>query len=366
MAAGTGGEAGAGAVPSFGALASGAGVGASAALAAPGGYLDNPIPQTTFRLRNDAEFGINQFDRASWMFGTWRDGSANPKAFVNGNSVHGIYFSPKSTGTQILSNQVNLDVLSGYAEYAFGQRFSVFAEVPYRFVHFGPSLENMAESPAQMSQFPDADVANPKQDPSGISDLQFGFKYAVIAEDSRYVTFQFRTYAPTGDPGLGLGTGHYSLEPSLLLYQRLTDRVITQGELEYWIPISGGPGAGNVLTYGAGISYDLVQRPGFRLTPVAEAVGWTVIGGTEAFAGTIPAPIVQVPYNPTVSAINVNGVFVPPDRGFRSATGDTIVNLKIGVRTYFRSSDVYIGYGHSVTGSRWYEDVFRVEYRFRF
>ena len=70
---------------------------------------------------------------------------------------------------------------------------------------------------------------------------------------------------------------------------------------------------------------------------------------------------------PLVPAINVNGTFVPDNHGFLEANGDTIVNLKFGVRTYFGQwSDLYVGYGHSVTGSRWYSDIVSVEYRLKF
>jgi hypothetical protein len=48
------------------------------------------------------------------------------------------------------------------------------------------------------------------------------------------------------------------------------------------------------------------------------------------------------------------------------AAGDTIVNLKFGVRSYFGCSDLYLGYGRCVTGDRWYQDILRVEYRYHF
>ena len=53
--------------------------------------------------------------------------------------------------------------------------------------------------------------------------------------------------------------------------------------------------------------------------------------------------------------------------GVINAAGDTIVNGKVGVRTYFgEGSDLYIGYGHALTGDRWYKDIIRVEYRLAF
>jgi hypothetical protein len=330
----------------------------------PGGYIDDAIPQTLFRLRYDDRFNINRFDRAEYMYGTWREASFHPHAFVNNGSVHGIFFDPEARGPQTLSDDIHDQILSGYLEVALNRRFSAFVDVPIRFVNFGNSLEE-PDSRAELRQFPEREVFPQKNDNIGLSDIEAGFKYALIADPNcRYVTFQFRTYIPTGDPGLGLGTGHVSLEPGLLLYRRLTKRLVGQGEFIDWIPISAGPGAGNVLTYGGGLGYDVIQRCDFRLTPVAEVVGWTVLGGTEAFDGTVPAPTITTATG--ASAVNVGGALVPSDHGFLSASGDTIVNLKLGVRTYFRRSDLYVGYGRALTGSRWYEDIFRAEYRVKF
>ena len=344
-------------------LASGAG-----SFSSPGGYIDDAIPQSVFKLRYDYEDGINRFDRASYLFGTWREGSFHTHALVGGGTVRGTFVDPKATGSQIISTDVRDQDLSADLEYAFSQRLSVFAEVPFQFVHFGPNIEDgpADQTRAEQKQFPESEVRNAKTNPDGIGDVQFGFKYAFVAEtDCRYLTFQFRTYVPSGDSGLGLGTGHVSVEPGLLAFQRLTDRVVIQGELTDWIPISAGPGAGNVITYGGGIAYDVIQRPNLRVAPVAEVVGWTVLGGTEAFDGTVPAPTVKTAAG--VTAVDVNGVIVPDDHGFLEANGDTIVNLKLGVRTYVgERSDLYVGYGRSVTGSRWYQNIASVEYRLHF
>ena len=349
-------------------LASGAGT-----FSSPGGYNDDAIPQTMFRLRYDAEDGINRFDRATYMFGTWGEGSFHPHALVGNGAIRGLFLDSKATGTQILSNTVRDQILSGYMEYALNKQFSLFADLPYQFVHFGPNIEDDAADQAKgdQKQFPENEVRNAKSDPIGAGDVQLGFKYAFVAdENNRYLTLQLRGYIPTGDPGLGLGTGHYSIEPGLLAYQRLSDRLIIQGELIDWIPIQAGIGAGSVITYGGGVGYDLIKRPHFRFTPVAEVVGWTVLGGTEGVVGQIPGTVTPATKNgtpPTADAINVNGTYVPDDHGFLEANGDTIINVKLGVRAYFGDhSDVYAGYGRPVTGSRWYEDIFRLEYRYHF
>ncbi|MCE9530768.1 MAG: hypothetical protein K8T89_06540 [Planctomycetes bacterium] len=300
--------------PTFSDLASGAGVGSSAALAAPGGYLDSAIPKTTFRLRYERGTDMNRPDRAEYFYAQCFGGA--PQGIRGGGTL----FNPNARGPAQLPPP-NIDFQQGFAyfEYAFNNRFSAFADMPYREVDF-----------------------NNGSSPSGFSDLQLGIKAALVAEEDRYLTFQFRTYIPTGVASDGLGTAHVSLEPSLLYFQRL-NRVTLQAQLTDWIPVGGGPIAGNVLQYGAGVGYDLLCTEKFRFTPVAELMGWTALSG---FATTVE---------------QFNGI--PGPGGQTDAAGQTIVNAKIGARTYFGKNDVYVGYGHAITGNRWYNELVRIEYR---
>jgi hypothetical protein len=85
----------------------------------------------------------------------------------------------------------------------------------------------------------------------------------------------------------------------------------------------------------------------FRVAPVAEVVGWSVLSGRE---------------------LSDNMMVV-------SASGNTIVNAKVGVRVGFGQAtepgvlskvDIYAGYGRALTGDVWYKDIWRVELRYRF
>jgi hypothetical protein len=186
---------------------------------------------------------------------------------------------------------------------------------------------------------------------SGLSDVQAGFKFAALASSSHYLTFQFRAYTPSGDSSKGLGTNHWSVEPSLLYYQKLSSRWAVEGQLTYWHPIGGSAGvpvtnhegyAGDIFNYGIGPSYRLINRENFRLSPVVELVGWKVLGGFE----TAPGPI----DNAAAEVSNIN-----------------IVNIKVGARASFgRHNSIYAGFGRAVTFSDWYRDLFRIEYRYSF
>src|SRR3954447_11298066 len=97
-----------------------------------------------------------------------------------------------------------------------------------------------------------------------------GFKWAFLSGDDRIATFQLKTYIPTGNSAHILGTGHASLEPGLLVYRRLTDRLTLEGELRDWIPLGANNVEGNVVRYGAGVSYRAFETEQFRLSPVVE------------------------------------------------------------------------------------------------
>ncbi|HEY8505641.1 MAG TPA: hypothetical protein VIL46_13735, partial [Gemmataceae bacterium] len=226
--------------------------------------------------------------------------------------------APLGPGLPIPERSVDYQELSVYLEKQFLPRLSGFVEVPARFLN--PDLNANA---------------------AGFSDLNAGAKFAFLTREEFLASFQFRTYAPTGDGDRGLGTEHVSLEPALLWWKGAGDRLALQGELRYWVPVGGTDFAGDVIRYGLGASYDLLPfGGGMRLAPVAEVVGWTVLGGKESFPG--PTGIVSV----------------------EDAAGDTIINAKLGVRFGFgERADFYAGYGRALTGERWYADIFRVEAR---
>src|SRR5262249_51133356 len=149
----------------------------------------------------------------------------------------GIFFDPHTRGPNQLPSNVDYQELSSYLEYAFNKRLSAFVEIPYRFVHFGQDLEEDAERRGLNGKFAEPeggaiDRGGAPFDTRGLADIQAGFKAALIADPNRYLTFQLCTYIPTGDARQGLGTGHVTLEPGLLLYERLTDRLVFQGQFK--------------------------------------------------------------------------------------------------------------------------------------
>jgi hypothetical protein len=290
-------------------------------------YIDDARIRTIARFRFDAGFNNVFPDRAEFFYaqcGCFGNGAPGP-----GDATH-------------LASKVDFQEFWAYFENAFSDRFSAFIDTPYRMVNF--QLD-----PATAAANGNAQVI---PDGSGFSDLQFGLKYALIANPYRYDTLQMRIYTPTGDASRGLGTHHFTIEPAYLAYRQITDRLRFNGEFRVWVPLSDSQAvlngetknfAGTVLRYGGGLTYDLTQSCDCcdrRLSAVGEIVGWSVLSGLK--------------FNPS------------PGLGFQNASGDTIVNAKFGLRYRWCNQSVYAGYGVALTSESWYTDIVRAEYSYRF
>jgi len=285
--------------------------GVEGTLTSPGhapGYIDWAVPRTNFRMRFDAGFDSNRPDRAEFFYAQYQ----NP--------------GPGNLGNGIVNTTVNFQDIRGYLELAANDRFSVFAELPIRFLQTesqgGRGLQDSGNT-------------------NGIADLEAGFKYAISNDPSHFLTFQMKTYIPTGNASDGLGTDHVSLEPGLLFNSRVNSRLDIFAELRDWIPINGSTlngqdYAGNVLRYGVGAAYTAHCSESVEVSPIVEFVGWSVLDG-------------QVFDERTLTNVSAE---------------TTIVNAKVGLRTLFKKSgnSLYVGYGNALTGQRWYENFLRVEY----
>lgn len=300
-------------------LFSGSSGGDSFAANAPGTYIDNAVISNMFRFRVDTAYNNSLPDRAEFFYGQCGCFGGNAR----GPGSPAVIGNPGSPG--IANSNVDYQEFVPYFERAFSKRFSMFAETPFRLIN--PDMT---------------------QNTGGLSDMNFGFKSSIVSSNHQYLTAQFRVYVPTGDARSGLGNGHTSLEPGLLYLSRRNDRLIIQSEFRVWIPLSdaqaqGRNFAGTILRYGIGGGYDLLnldtcgQRR--RLTGTFETVGWTITSG-QGFDATS------------------NTLF--------NASGDTIVNVKSGLRYTFGRRSLAGSYGKPVTGDRWYSDMFRVEYRYAF
>ena len=263
------------------------------------GYIDPALPLNMVRFRYDNAHGDNRPTRGTFQYAR---------------------YAPDGPGLPLPESNVDYQELSLYGEHVFGNRFSLFAQLPVQFGNFRVN-----------------------QDQSGLADMFAGFKYAFYRDQDTVATFQWKTYAPTGNPMKGLGNSHASIEPAFLLLHRFSDLLISESEFHYWVPVGGPRGyESEVIRYGTGLGYTMFQDEGFIVRPVVEVVGWTFLNGKE-------------------QVVLPDGVQSPVDHG---VGGTTIINLKGGVRFRWDNRfDIYAGYGHALTGAVLYKEIARVEFR---
>jgi hypothetical protein len=288
------------------------------------GYIADGIIEDYVRVRLDAGYDNNIPDRAEFFYA---------QCGCNGGGAPG----PGIPGPQDLATSVNFQQLIVDLQYAPHPRVAVFGSIPLRFVQPQSFLGELLSPPQTNNTF---------ESGSGFSDIRAGVKGSIVSTDTATLTAQVQFYFASGDAAKGLGTDHTSFETALLFHQTLSDKVTIESQFGDWHPIGGSSFngidyAGDVLFYGIGPSYELVNTGHLTFAPVVELVGWHVLGGLQQ-----PGP---------------------PAGQVLPAEGTNIVNLKLGARTTFDDrSSLYVGYGFAMTDAQWYGKIIRFEYRYSF
>jgi len=283
------------------------------------GYVDDAVIASKLRVRFETGLQNRVPDRAEFFYakcGCYRDLLGDPA------------FDPESPGPRPgAANDLDFQQVFVQGEFAAGNRLSLFAEVPLRWI--------------QPQSFI-AGTGGPFPDRGGLGDIRAGLKLGLAETDAQAVTLQLRGFLPTGKAENGLGTNHATLEPALLMYHRASDRVSVESMVGVWYPLSGSDGvpitsdekfSGSVFFYGIGPSVEVFRRRTFSLAPVVELVGWRVLDGMQTAA-------------------------------IGDATGINIVNLKFGARlSWDGAGSIYGGWGRALTDQDWYHDIVRFEFR---
>jgi hypothetical protein len=286
------------------------------------GYIEEAVVGSKVRVRFDTAMHDFEPDRAEFFYAKCGCYSDLPTSHP--------FYDPKAPGPKPgAAEDVNFQQLYILGEYAVNDRLSAFGELPARW------LQPQAFTSGTGGSFPNH---------SGIGDLRFGVKAALMSTPEQVVTVRAQFFSPTGDAANGLGTNHWSLEPAVLYYQSLSDRVVVESQLGMWFPFGGSDGvpisssdkfSGNVFFYGIGPSFEVYRGNRVRFAPIVELVGWHVLSGFQSVG--------------------------------EDASGTNIVNIKIGARTSWDSDNsFYVGYGHVLSDAGWYKDIVRFEYRHSF
>ncbi len=209
-------------------------------------WVDGARPVTQTRIRWDSFHNFTQVDRSEFFWA--RTGGGGGK------------------GPGATPNRLNANGLLLYQEAATAKA-SIFVEQAY------------------WSQSPDNSPHT-----SGFGDMNIGTKALLFDCELLQVTMQFRTFVPIGSPGKGLGTGHVSLEPSLLATVKLLPETYLQTQVSEWIPIAGDPAfSGAVLHYHASINHVLYRcTPDIPFIGSIEANGYSFQDGLFSVPGGAP------------------------------------------------------------------------------
>ena len=236
-------------------------------------FADYARPRTVTRLRYDNLEAMTRPDRNQF--------------FLNSVTV------PSGRRGRVPGNLLfaRLQQLYLYQE-AAGERGSFFVEIPYRQV-------NMSWEPTQ----------------AGFGDINFGIKSLLFDCEMLQISFQFRTYMPSGNYVNNLGTGQFALDPSILTSLKLTPSTYFQGQFGNWIPL-GGPGNVNLSSgdkMAGGVFYWLMSvnqvlwyaTPDSPLIATLEMDGWSFENGGYTSAIRSGGTPHRVPDGGGVSYFNI-------------------------------------------------------------
>lgn len=267
-------------------------------------FVDPARPRTQKRLRWDHAYSFWFPDRSEYFWArSFRGPGPQPRVPVtkNGKPVY---------GERIL----NYDQLYVYIEAAL-PRFSVFTEIPYR-----------STSPYLTAHH------------AGFADMNIGTKSLLLDCDLLQLAFQFKTYLPIGSVSEGLGNGHVSLEPSLIMALHLAPHTYLQGQIAEWIPLGGDPDyAGAILNYHLSMNHLLWQvLPDVPLIGTLEFNGWSF----------------------------QDGAYTAPFLGPKSSSGDSYLSLGPGLRmSVCNFIDFGVGTAFALDSPNWGDPLIRSEVR---
>jgi hypothetical protein len=305
------------------------------ALADSAFFVDAARPITQTRLRYDHAWSWQDPDRAEFLMA--RQNPKNKQIILGGGDGVG-------KGLAIVATKADFDQFSLYTEGATG-RIGVFVEMNY--LSIDPTV-----SPAYYAIDPNTFGVSEHQ--SGFGDLTVGTKTLLLDCELMQFGFEFKTFIPTGNFIKGLGTGHVSLEPSLLLSMRLCPDVYFQEQMSYWIPLGGDAlFEGNIYHNHMSLNWLLCRPcPGLQLIATTELNQWLVLGGSF----TVPNFDVVTPGNAAQ--------FSPVGA---SARGTSILSAGPGLRLVICDKiDIGAAGAFAITGSHFADQLLRVEFRWRF
>jgi hypothetical protein len=293
-------------------------------------FVDAARPVTQMKLRWDTGLDLKDPDRAEFF---WAREGVNQAAIPNCGNTGGF-----GKGPNCIPRTIDYESLTLVMEAAAGPA-GIVIETPYEHFDVDPGAADALVS-----------GSNRCCPVSGFEDIKIATKAMLLDCELMQLTFQFKTYIPSGDFHKGLGTGHVSLEPSLLFNVRVSADTYVQGQLSYWIPLGGDSVYESDIFHTHWSLNHVLWRPcpGITVVGTAELNEWSVLYGEY----TIPD-----------YGITINGKTTP----VAGSAEATMVSAGPGIRAFFCDKiDLGVGTAFALTGNHWEEELIRAEFRWRF
>lgn len=265
-------------------------------------FVEAPRPQSQMRLRWDHGRNLILPDRNEYFW---------PRADGQGKGPQPV--APFKVEPRLRYNELVL-----VTEAAVGA-FSMISELPYRAVD--PTVVPRA---------------------ANFGDLVIGTKSLLYDCELLQLSLLFKTYILTGNFLKGLGVGHVSLEPSLLLGVKLAPETYLQMQISEWIPLGGDPTyAGPVLHFHGSLNQVLL-----RLLPDVPLVGTLEMSGWVFQSGAYTDPLLG---------------------SFQRSSGEAYLAPGFGLRLFICDRiDLGLGAAFAVTERHFAEQLYRSEFRVRY
>lgn len=282
-------------------------------------FVEHAQPRSQTRFRWDAGQGMKLPDRNEYFFAQANGTGLGPNPIAAQaqrtaeiQQTDPGYVPPPPTGI----NWVNYDDLSMYVETATkGGKFSMFVTSLYRSV--------------------DPDVVDRH---AFFGDMDVGTKSLVFDRELIQISFQFRTYMPTGVSINGTGTGHFTIEPSILYNLKLFEDCYLEGQVTEWIPLGGSLYDGGIF-----ITHHSINKVIMKINPDVSVIATGELNSWWFQAGMFTDPATLLP---------------------KSSSGGRYYSLGPGIRINFRNIfDVGAGCAFAVSNNHWAEQLYRLEAR---
>jgi hypothetical protein len=265
-------------------------------------FVDSARPQTQMRYRWDSAVNFILPDRNEYFWAR----------------ADGMGKGPKPPAPFKVVPRLSYNDLSMYTEAGTGTA-TVMVEMTYR------SIDEQGGGHA-----------------AGFADMMVGPKTLLFDCELMQITLEMKTFLPAGNFTKGLGTGHVSLEPSLVIGCKLAPETYFQGQLAEWIPFAGDTNyMGAILHYHMSLNQVL-----FRVLPDVPLIGTLELSGWSFQTGAYTDPLLG---------------------SLQHSGGETYLMPGVGLRLVLCDKiDFGFGAEFAVTERHFAEQLYRTEFRFRF